>query len=92
MFNQPYPGAPGSLRGMGSNPQQRPAGNQILTALPAIRDMVRQGPAGVYANMYQSNPRFREFADSMSGKSPEEAFREAGFDYEGIKQLMRSIR
>lgn len=44
------------------------------------------GPANlmqqlIFSKLYQANPRFRQFADSMRGKSPEEAFREQGLDY-----------
>ena len=42
--------------------------------------------------MYQSNPQFREFADSMSGKSPEQAFAENGYDYGQIQQMMNGMR
>jgi len=44
------------------------------------------GPANlmqqlIFNKLYQANPRFRQFADAMRGKSPEEAFREQGLDY-----------
>lgn len=35
----------------------------------------------IFNRMYQSNPQFRQFADSMQGKTPEQAFQEQGLDY-----------
>ena len=63
-----------------------------LAAIPVIRELVQKGPQALYANMYQSNPQFREFADSMSGKSPEQAFAENGYDYGQIQQMMNGMR
>ena len=45
------------------------------------------GPLGmmqqmIFNKMYQSNMfNFRQFADSMRGKTPEQAFQEAGLNY-----------
>lgn len=47
-----------------------------------------QGPSNVLFNqMYQSNPQFRQFADSMQGKSPEQAFRENGLNFNNFKNM-----
>ena len=43
----------------------------------------------LYDRMYQSNPQFRDFANSMRGKTPEQAFQENGFDFSQFKGLMR---
>lgn len=50
------------------------------------------GPAGLIQNMifnkmYRSNPNFRQFADSMRGRSPEEAFKEQGLDYSQFQNV-----
>lgn len=65
----------------------RQGGNSILAAVSQLRSM--GDPQAVYDQMYQSNPQFRQFADSMSGKTPEQAFRENGLDFD---QVRRSIR
>ena len=41
----------------------------------------------MYSYMYRSNPAFRRFADSMQGKTPEQAFYENGLDFEQFKNL-----
>jgi len=37
--------------------------------------------------MYQNNPNFRQFANSMKGKTPEQAFKENGLDFNQFKNL-----
>jgi len=50
------------------------------------------GPGNMIQNMifnklYQSNPQFRQFADSMRGKTPEQAFQEQGLDYSQYQNI-----
>jgi len=35
--------------------------------------------------MYRTNPQFKQFADSMQGKTPEQAFQENGLDFNQFK-------
>ena len=61
----------------------KPKNNNPLAQLAQIR---QQGPSSVLFNqMYQSNPQFRQFADSMRGKTPDQAFRENGLDFNQFK-------
>lgn len=63
----------------------RPKNNWPLGQLAQIR---RQGPSNVLFNqMYQSNPQFKQFADSMQGKTPQQAFQEHGLDFNQFKNL-----
>ena len=50
----------------------------------------------MFARMYQSNPQFRQLADSVRNMTPEQAFGERGLDYGnyrnyGIEQIRRMI-
>lgn len=65
----------------------RSNGNSILSIVNSMRTM--GNPQMVYRQMYQTDPRFRQFADSMKGKSPEQAFRENGLDFDQIRGLIR---
>ena len=57
----------------------KPKGNPILDQLSQIR---QAGPSNVIFNqMYQNNTQFKQFADSMRGKTPDQAFRENGLDF-----------
>lgn len=61
----------------------KPKGNPILDQLSQIR---QAGPSNViFTQMYQNNPQFRQFADSMRGKTPDQAFRENGLDFNQFK-------
>lgn len=61
----------------------KPKGNPILDQLSQIR---QAGPSNLIFNqMYQNNPQFRQFADSMRGKTPDQAFRENGLDFNQFK-------
>lgn len=64
----------------------RSNGNSILAVVQQLR---KGNPQAIYSQMYQTDPRFRQFADSMRGKSPEQAFRENGLDFDQIRGLIR---
>lgn len=67
---------------------QRSSGNSLLDAVNALKGM-GGNPQAVYDHMYQTNPNFKQFADSMAGKTPEQAFREHGLDYAQLQGLLR---
>lgn len=72
-----------------SNPlfdNQPQPGNQGIFGL--IKQLKSGGAEQMFNQMYQSNPQFRDFANSMKGKSPEQAFRENGFDFNSFKNMM----
>lgn len=41
----------------------------------------------MFNQMYQNNPQFRQFADSMRGKTPEQAFKENGLNFNQFKNM-----
>lgn len=50
------------------------------------------GPLGlvqkmIFNRMYQSNPQFRQLADSVKGQTPEQAFQERGYNYDQFKNI-----
>ena len=71
------------------NPQMNPVGPGPASS-PAPGSM--QGPPSfmqrfIFNKLYQSNPQFRQFADSMQGKTPEQAFQEHGLDYSQFQNI-----
>lgn len=64
----------------------QPSGNP-LAAFSQFRAMVGGNPQAAFDSMYQTNPQFHQFADSMRGKTPEQAFRENGLDYGMFKGM-----
>lgn len=62
--------------------------NQNNTPLVQLQQLRQQGPSNVlFDKMYNSNPQFKQFADSMQGKTPEQAFSENGLDFNRFKNL-----
>lgn len=58
--------------------------------MQAIAQMRALGDPGAAFNaMYQGNQSFRQFADSMRGKTPEQAFAEHGLDFTQVSSLLK---
>lgn len=55
-------------------------GGQINNPMNAMQQMI-------FNKLYNSNPQFRQFADSMQGKTPEQAFQEQGLDYNQYRNI-----
>lgn len=62
-------------------------GNSILSAVNALKSASNGNPQALYSHLYQVNPQFRAFADSMQGKTPEQAFGENGFDFGQVRDI-----
>lgn len=60
--------------------------NQNIFGL--ISQLKNGGAEQMFNQMYQNNPQFRDFANSMKGKTPEQAFQERGLDFNSFKNLM----
>lgn len=66
--------------------QSRQQTTQQRSPLEQLAQIRQQGSSNFMFNqMYQSNPAFRQFADSMQGKTPEQAFKEHGLDFDKFK-------
>lgn len=72
-----------------------PINNPVPNSMPGpINPQMNQGggPGNliqrmIFNSLYQSNPKFREFANSMQGKTPEQAFQEQGLDYSQFQNI-----
>lgn len=71
-----------------TNPQQ----NSMQGPINQQPQQQTSGPLGMIQNMifnrlYSTNPQFKQFADSMQNKTPEQAFQEQGLDYNKYKDM-----
>lgn len=67
------------------NQKPKQQNNQLQSQLQALK---QQGPSSaVFNQMYNSNPAFRQFADQVRNKTPEEAFKQYGLDFNNFKGL-----
>lgn len=70
-------------------PKQSSRGNSVLDAINTMKSAAQGNPQALFNSMYQTNPQFRQFAQSMRGKTPEQAFRENGLDFEQVRGFFR---
>lgn len=64
-------------------------GNNLINAINQLKSASQGNPEALFNGMMQNNPQFRAFAESMKGKTPEQAFKEKGLDFNQILGLMR---
>lgn len=58
--------------------------NQMPNQMGGPNNLIQQM---IFNKLYNSNPQFKAFADSMQGKTPEQAFQENGLDYNQFKNV-----
>lgn len=63
------------------NPGPAPANQQPLGGPANLMQRM------IFNRLYQSNPQFRAFADSMRGQNPQEAFQQHGLDYSQFQNM-----
>ena len=61
--------------------------NQSIFSL--IQELKTGNAENIFNQMYQNNPEFRDFANSMRGKTPEQAFQEKGLNFNSFKDIIR---
>jgi hypothetical protein len=54
-----------------------------------VKQLKGGGAEQMFNQMYQTNPQFRDFANSMKGKTPQQAFQERGFDFGPFRDMMK---
>lgn len=65
---------------MGPGPMGQPNPQQLGGPANLMQQMI-------FNKLYQSNPQFRAFADSMKGQDPQQAFQERGLDYSQFQNM-----
>lgn len=63
--------------------------NNLFNQIQNIKSAMGGNPQALFNNMMQNNPQFRQFAQSMQGKTPEQAFKEYGLDFDQVKGLFK---
>ena len=72
----------GTPQGMVGNQTGMPITNQ-----PTQQNQMNPMERMIFEKLYQSNPQFREFANSVKNMSPEQSFRDRGLDYNQYKNI-----
>ena len=68
---------------MGSNPPM-PTGMGVPNQPAGPMNVMQQM---IFNNLYNNNPDFRQLADSVMSKTPEQAFQEYGLDYNQFRNV-----
>lgn len=64
-------------------------GNNLIDAIGAAKSLMSGDPQGMFQSLMQTNPQFRDFAQSMAGKTPEQMCQSCGLDYEQVVSLLK---
>lgn len=55
-----------------------------------LRSMMQGDSSALIANLAQSNPQFAQFVAQNRGKTPQEAFKAYGYDYQQVMNIINS--
>lgn len=47
-------------------------------------------PSALLTNLCQTNPEFKQFFEQCKGKSPQEAFKAYGYDFDEVASIINS--
>ena len=75
-------GIPGPI----NQPMQHPM-TQPMPQQPQQGSQMNPMQTMIFNMLYNKNPQFRQFADSMRNKTPEQAFQENGLDYNQYRNV-----
>lgn len=55
-----------------------------------LRSMMQGDPSALISNLAQSNPQFAQFMAQNQGRTPEEAFKAYGYDFQQVMNIINS--
>lgn len=55
-----------------------------------LRSMMQGDPSALLANLAQTNPQFAQFLAQNRGRTPQEAFKAYGYDFDEVSRLINS--
>lgn len=55
-----------------------------------LRSMMQGDPSALISNLARSNPQFAQFLAQNQGRTPEEAFKAYGYDFQQVMNIINS--
>lgn len=55
-----------------------------------LRSMMQGDPSALISNLAQTNPQFAQFLAQNQGRTPQEAFKAYGYDFNEVARLINS--
>jgi len=68
-------------------PQQQPS-QQFLSRLSTFQQIAQGNPNALMRQLVSSNPSFAQFVQQNKDKTPQQAFRDAGLDFDQVTRLL----
>lgn len=72
--------------------QQQPSmqpSQQLLDRLSTFRQIAQGNPNALMQSLMRSNPSFAQFVQQNQNKTPQQAFKDAGLDFDQVSRLLR---
>ena len=70
--------------------RQGPQPTELRARMSMLRQMMQGDPSAVIGSLAQSNPSFAQFLAANKGRTPQEAFRAYGYDFDEVSRLINS--
>ena len=55
-----------------------------------LRQMMQGDPSALIGNLCQTNPQFKQFYEQNQGRTPQEAFKAYGYDFDEVARIVNS--
>lgn len=55
-----------------------------------MRQMMQGDPTPLITNLCRTNPQFAQFVEQNKGKTPQEAFKAYGYDFDEVARIVNS--
>lgn len=63
---------------------------QLKARMAQLRSMMQGDPSALISNLAQTNPSFAQFLAQNRGRTPQEAFKAYGYDFDEVSRLVNS--
>lgn len=72
-----------------SSMQPNQPSQQLLDRLSTFRQIAQGNPNALMQSLMRSNPSFAQFVQQNKDKTPQQAFKDAGLDFDQVTRLLR---
>lgn len=63
---------------------------ELRAKMAQLRSMLQGDTSALISNLAQTNPQFAQFVAQNQGKTPEEAFKAYGYDFQQVMGIINS--
>ena len=70
--------------------QQGVQPTELKARMSMLRQMMQGDPSVLIGNLCQTNPQFKQFYEQNQGRTPQEAFKAYGYDFDEVARIVNS--